>query len=116
MTQPETYYSLLRDLKWSHTEKSIARKAFDRALKQELDSTLQEARARLARMKQPTQLWDLEHFLTERRKYIDRLYDFRYSVLPVVFGNLIRLRRLTEDDLRALREDKLAAIRRQATR
>jgi len=67
-------------------------------------------------MKQPTQLWDLEHFLTERRKYIDRLYDFRYSVLPVVFGNLIRLRRLTEDDLRALREDKLAAIRRQATR
>jgi len=38
-------------------------------------------------------------------------FDFRYSVLPVVFGNLIREGRLTEEELLGLAEEKLSYIR-----
>ena len=38
------------------------------------------------RIEQPSELWELERYLTQRRKDIDCLYDYRYSMLPVVFG------------------------------
>jgi hypothetical protein len=53
----------------------------------------------------------LEHYLTERRKEIDRNYDYRYSRLTQVFGRLLHEGRLREDELRGLREDKLKSIR-----
>jgi len=52
----------------------------------------------------------LEHYLTERRKEIDRKYDYRYSQLTQVFGRLLYERRITED-LRGLGEDKMKPIR-----
>lgn len=39
-------------------------------------------------------LWDLEHYLTQRRKEIGRKYDYRYSRLAQVFGRS-RVRALT---------------------
>ena len=101
----------MRELKWSQGEKAIARKAFERALQQELEAVMQEAMKRAAKIAQPSDLWELEHYLTERRKEIDRKYDYRYSVLPRVFGVLVREGRLTEEDLRGLGEDKLSPIR-----
>ena len=56
-------------------------------------------------IEQPTDLWDLEHYLTESRKRIDRTYDYRYSVLTDVFGRLIREGRLSEKELQGLGED-----------
>jgi hypothetical protein len=56
-------------------------------------------------------LRDLEHYLTQRRKEIDRKYDYRYSQLTQVFGKLLYDVRLGEEDLRGLREDKLRSIR-----
>jgi len=56
-------------------------------------------------------LWDLEHYLTERRKELDRKYDFRGSRLTDVLGRLLYENRLGEEDLRGLREDKLNSIR-----
>ena len=100
------------DLKWSHAEKTIARRAFDRALGNELEALAGEAKDRAAKMEQPSDLWDLESWLTKRRREIDRRYDYRYSVLPLVFAHLLRDGRLTEDDLYGLREDKLDLIRR----
>jgi Photoprotection regulator fluorescence recovery protein len=52
----------------------------------------------------------LEHYLTERRKEINRKYDYRYSQLTHVFGRLLYEKRLREDELRGLREDKLKSI------
>ena len=37
-------YSTMRNLKWSSTEKAIARKAFERALQQELDAAIQSTK------------------------------------------------------------------------
>ena len=72
---------------------------------------IREAKKMAARIAQPSDLWELEHYLTERRKEIDRKYDYRYSVLPLVFGCLIREGRLREEELRGLGEDKLGRIR-----
>jgi len=53
----------------------------------------------------------LEHYLTQRRKEIDRQYDYRYSQLTHVFGRLLYEKRLREEELRGLREDKLKPVR-----
>ena len=56
-------------------------------------------------------LWDLEHHLTQRRKEIDRKYDFRGSRLTDVLGRLLYENRLDEEDLPGLREEKMKSIR-----
>jgi hypothetical protein len=53
----------------------------------------------------------LEHFLTQRRKEIDRKYEYKYSQLTQVFGRLLHEQRLCAEELRGLREDKLKSIR-----
>jgi hypothetical protein len=96
---------------WSRSEKAIARKAFDAALGQELHEVIQEAKRMANEIQNSSDLWDLEHYLTQRRKEIDRKYDFRGSRLIDVLGRLLHENRLSEEDLRGLREDKLKPIR-----
>jgi Photoprotection regulator fluorescence recovery protein len=67
-----------------------------------------------SQIKEPADLWDLEYYLTERRKEINRKYDYRYSQLTHVFGKLLYEKRLHEEDLRGLGEDKLNSIRSAA--
>lgn len=96
---------------WSRSEKLIARKAFDAALGRELHEVIQETQKMASQIQQSSDLWDLEHYLTERRKEIDRKYDYRYSQLTHVFGRLLYEGRLREEELHGLREDKLKPIR-----
>jgi hypothetical protein len=96
---------------WSRSEKTIARKAFDAGLGRELHEVIQEAKKMASQIQQSSDLWDLEHYLTQRRKEIDRKYDYRYSQLTQVFGRLLHEKRLHEEELRGLREDKLKPIR-----
>jgi hypothetical protein len=72
---------------------------------------MQETKQMASQIQQSSDLWDLEHYLTQRRKEIDRKYDYRYSQLTHVFGKLLYENRLREDELRGLREDKLNLIR-----
>src|SRR5260370_13808691 len=90
------------ELKWSHAEKTVARRAFDLALGKELEALLQEAKGRAARIEKPSELWDLESWLTERRREIDRRDDYRHSILPLLFSQLLRHPRLTAVHLRRL--------------
>jgi len=96
---------------WSRSEKIIARKAFDAALGRELHEVIQETQKMASQIQQSSDLWDLEHYLTQRRKEIDRKYDYRYSQLTQVFGRLLYEKRLREEELRGLGEDKLKPIR-----
>ena len=57
------------------------------------------------------ELADRWGYMIERRKEIDRKYDCRYSRLTRLFGRLLHERRLSEQELRGLREDKLKSIR-----
>jgi hypothetical protein len=99
---------------WSRSEKAIARKAFDAVLGRELHEVIQKAKQMANQIQQSSDLWDLEHYLTERRKEIDRKYDYRYSQLTQVFGRLLYEKRLREEELGGLREDKLKSIRSRA--
>jgi Photoprotection regulator fluorescence recovery protein len=108
-------YTDIRTLKWSQTEKAIARKAFEHALQQELEAVIQETQRRAEKIEQPSDLWELEGFLTKRRNQIDRKYDYRYSVLPEVFGQLVREGRVSEEELHGLAAEKLAFIRKFAS-
>jgi hypothetical protein len=96
---------------WSRSEKIIGRKAFDAALGRELHELIQKAKKMASQIQQSSDLWDLETYLTERRKEIDRKYDYRYSQLTQVFGRLLYEDRLRADELCGLGEDKLKRIR-----
>jgi hypothetical protein len=63
------------------------------------------------RITTPTDLWALEDYLTQSRKEIDRKFDYRYFVLPLLFGQLIRDGRITHEALHGLSEDKLGYVR-----
>ena len=96
---------------WSKTEKAIARRVFDAALGRELHEVIQNAKQMANEIQESSDLWDLEHYLTKRRKEIDRRYDDRYSQLTQVFGRLLHEGRVSEEELRGLRDDKLKSIR-----
>jgi hypothetical protein len=114
MTRPsvtQDSYPYQNEPTWSRSEKAVARAAFDAALERELHEVMQQAKEMANQIKEPADMWDLEHYLTQRRKEIDRKYDYRYSQLTNVFGRLLYEGRLTEEELVGLREDKLRSIR-----
>jgi Photoprotection regulator fluorescence recovery protein len=96
---------------WSKSEKAIARTAFDAALKRELQDVMHKTKQMANQIKEPADVWELEHYLTERREEINRKYDYRYSQLRHVFGRLLYEGRVSEEELRGLQEDKLKLIR-----
>ena len=104
-------YPYEKERTWSKSEKVIARTAFDAALGRELQQVMEEAKQKATQIKEPGDLWDLEHFLTESRKEINSKYDYRYSQLTHVFGRLLYEGRVSEEELRGLGEDKLKSIR-----
>src|SRR5580693_9165065 len=105
MTNPSAIqdsYPYQNEPVWSRSEKAIARKAFDAALGRELHEVIQKAKQLANEIQQSSDLWDLEHYLTQRRKEIDRKYDYRYSRLTHVLGRLLHESRLSEEELRGL--------------
>ena len=114
MTSPSATpdrYRYQNERMWSRSEKAIARKAFDAALKRELHEIMQEAKQKARKMREPADVWELERYLTLRRKDIDRRYEFRNSRLNDVLGRLLYENRLMQEDLRGLSANKLERIR-----
>jgi hypothetical protein len=114
MSNPSTIqdsYPHQNEPTWSRSEKIVARKAFDAALKRELHEVMQETKQMASQIKEPSDLWDLERYLTERRKDVDRKYDTRGSRLKDVLGRLLYENRLCEEHLRGLREEMMNSIR-----
>ena len=79
-----------KEVIWSRSEKAVARTAFDAALGRELQEVIQEAKRMACEIKGSSDLWDLERYLTQRRKEIDRKYDYRYSRLTDVLESSVR--------------------------
>ena len=104
-------YPHQKELIWSRSEKAVARTAFDAALGLELHEVIHKTKQMANAIQQSADLWDLEHYLTQRRKEIDRKYEYRYSRLTQVFGRLLNEKRISEQELRGLREDKIKPIR-----
>ena len=96
---------------WSKTEKEIARQAFGRAYERECKELSNKVKEMANTAKTPEDIWELHEFLTEKRKEIDEKYDYRYSVLILVFGRLLREGWIGLDDLEGLDEDKISKIK-----
>jgi hypothetical protein len=96
---------------WTPAEKKAARRAFDEALGRHLSAIIAEAKRRMTNVVDPPDLWELEMYLTESRKTVDRIYQYRYSDLLRVFSILMRDGWLKEADLVGLQPDKIAEIK-----
>ncbi len=97
---------------WSPSEKKAARAAFDQALAREMKTIKEQAVAIVKNMHDDFAIWDLHDYLSKKRREIDSKYDYRYSVLLMVFARLVNEGWLTEDDLWGIGREKLDIIMR----
>ena len=104
-----------RDETWAPTEKKLARIAFDKAFERQCTAITQEARRMLESKTVPSEIFRVQEYLTEQRRIVDGLYDYRYSQLLGVFGRLLSDGWLREGDLNGLRPQKIAKIKHQAS-
>lgn len=98
-------------LKWSGSEKKIARAAYDEAVAGGLSRIMTEFKRKAEAAKEPADMWDIEDYLREERQAFDRIFLYSYSRLPEVFAHAIRKGYLDESRLAGLADDKLSEIR-----
>lgn len=79
----------IRDFIWSSKEKKIAKAAFDKAYQNELVKIKNELSERIQNLDDLQDIWSIDNYLNQRRKEIDEKYDYRYSVLVMVFAKLL---------------------------
>jgi hypothetical protein len=101
------------DESWAPNEKKLARIAFDKAFKRQCTAITQEAKRMLEATTVPSDIFRVQEYLTEQRRIVDDLYDYRYSRLIVVFGRLLSDGWIREDDLHGLQPEKIAKIKRE---
>lgn len=103
------------DLNWSSDEKKVAKKAFDNAYQREMEEIKSLFLEKAAKIKSNTDLWAIEDFLNQKRKVVDKKYDYRYSQLIVVFSRLLREGYLFEEDIKDLDDKKKELIKNLAS-
>jgi hypothetical protein len=99
---------------WTQSEKKIARKVFDQAFEKHCAAVKAEVEKMIANCSAPSDVWRIHDYLSDERRTVDRLYDYRYSVLLEVFGVLLRDGWLNEAELSGLQQDKIDRIKRWA--
>ncbi|MBM3712917.1 MAG: hypothetical protein FJW56_05725 [Actinobacteria bacterium] len=100
-----------RNFNWSPQEKKISRAAFDKAYQVEMNKIKNELERMLSNLDDLQKIWSIHNYLTKKRNELDKKFDYRYSVLIIVFGRLLSEGVITEKDLKGLSEDKLEAIK-----
>jgi hypothetical protein len=100
----------VNDIKWSQTEKKVAKAAFDEAYNREIQALIEEVRARSGEIAELDDLWKLHDFLSARRHDIDGKYDYQYADLIFVFARLVREGWLHLNELDGLAPDKLTKV------
>jgi hypothetical protein len=99
------------ETEWSKPEKEIARKAYRAAYNKETMAIAENVRKMAAEINEPSDLWKIHDYLSEKRKETDEKYDYRYSVLIWVFARLIYDGWIRLEDLEGLSDAKLQKIR-----
>ena len=102
---------MFHDLKWSPSEKKIARKAFDAARESALAKVMAEFKSKSSAVTTLREMWEIEDFLSQKRREIGEMFDYRYSQLPLVLARLIREGHLDESFLDGLSGEKREVIR-----
>ncbi len=99
------------ETEWSKPEKEIARKAYRAAYNKETMAIAENVRKMAAEIGDPSDLWKIHDYLSEKRKETDEKYDYRYSVLILVFAKLVYEGWVQLEDLEGLSDAKLQKIR-----
>ncbi|WP_374653158.1 hypothetical protein [Dongia sp.] len=100
----------LHELRWSGSEKKIARQAFEAAIEAALAGIVTKFKAKAAAVVTVSDVWDIENYLRRLRREADELFDYRYSRLCSVFARLICLGHMDEGQLAGLSDDKREII------
>jgi len=100
------------EMHWDSGEKKVARTAFDKAYQNEMLEIKRSLFEKVTSLKDANDLWSIHDYLSEKRKMIDRKYDYRYSQLILVFSQLLKQGYIKEEDLVGLSEDKIEAIKK----
>ncbi len=100
----------MNHLTWSKTEKAVAKRAFETAYRKECEATIEKLKERVGSAKEPADLWQVRDFLKKKLTKIEHKYDYRYSVLILVFAALVKEGWLQESDLKGFNPDKLEKI------
>jgi len=101
---------MTEQFKWTQAEKVIARRIFDRAYNNECTNILNKIKEMLSKIKNPKDVWEIDEYLNKERRKIERKYDYRYSVLIIVFGQLFRDGLIEKSDLQGLGQEKIDRI------
>jgi hypothetical protein len=102
---------VFHDLKWSPSEKKVARRAFDTALEAALAKVMGEFKRKANAASTPSEMWEIEDYLRQQWREIDETFDYRYSQLPLVFARLNREGHLNESLLSGLSDERREIIR-----
>ena len=98
------------DAEWTDIEKNIARTAFDKAYKREVEALLRHVREEASTIVELENLWQLHDFLSAKRFGIEGKYDYQYAGLLFVFAGLIKEGWLQLNELEGLNKDKLSKV------
>jgi len=98
------------ELQWTAQEQSIAKAAFSKAYKREIEALVQVVREQASSLSNTDDVWRLHDFLSARRHELDGKYDERESALIFVFADLVKEGWLSLDDLQGLDNSKLSKI------
>ncbi|NES94001.1 MAG: hypothetical protein F6K32_02000 [Desertifilum sp. SIO1I2] len=98
------------EAKWTDLEKKIARTAFDKAYKREVEALLKQVREEAGAIAQVEDLWRLHDFLSAKRHEMEGKYDYHYPTLIFIFAGLLKEGWLQMSDLEGLDRDKLAKV------
>ena len=96
---------------WSNVEKRRARKVFDEQLTEEYNFIIEKTREFAIKATSREDLWEIHSYLTNALKNIDRKYDYRYSRIINLFGELHAEGRISERDLAVFSVDKVEQVR-----
>ena len=100
----------MNNIKWSESEKKVARVVFDAAFRRECAAILSKLKELAASATTPQDMWAIDDYLDRQRREIDSKYDYRYSQLIFVFGRLLRENWIDVEALPGLSAEKLNYI------
>jgi len=106
--------SFVERIPWTKSEKEVARKAFDKAFERECTSVKADVEKMVMNLADPSDIWRVHDYLSERRRRVSAVYKYSYSDLLNVFAILFRDGWLDESDFVGLQQDKVDRIKRWA--
>jgi len=91
-------------MKYSKSEKLVARELFELALYRDYEKLKSQIAS--LNIDEPHDIWELRDLLNRKSKEFDKKYDYRYSILDQLFAEFICEGLLSISELKDLSKDR----------